>query len=69
MQDYDILIMFPSPCGDMVLKFYTKSIKTQKIILFPSPCGDMVLKLAKAAKDTGRSTEEFPSPCGDMVLK
>ena len=39
---------FPSPCGDMVLKFsaYCRNMNMQKE--FPSPCGDMVLKLYHA---------------------
>ena len=35
---------FPSPCGDMVLKFDVGQIDEIKDDLFPSPCGDMVLK-------------------------
>ena len=38
--------MFPSPCGDMVLKFGRRRF-IMFIIMFPSPCGDMVLKFKK----------------------
>ena len=35
--------MFPSPCGDMVLK-YDIMVVGVEVSAFPSPCGDMVLK-------------------------
>ena len=38
-------ISFPSPYGDMVLKFKRKNPDSvAEAALFPSPCGDMVLK-------------------------
>ena len=36
--------MFPSPCGDMVLKFSNSDAIREVLSLFPSPYGDMVLK-------------------------
>ena len=36
--------MFPSPCGDMVLKLFFLERGFLSWKRFPSPCGDMVLK-------------------------
>ena len=36
--------MFPSPCGDMVLKLLLRSDSDEGVRKFPSPYGDMVLK-------------------------
>ena len=36
---------FPSPCGDIVLKYVRILCFNELWIVFPSPCGDMVLKL------------------------
>ena len=38
------MLLFPSPCGDMVLKFAVEFFLDKERGLFPSPCGDMVLK-------------------------
>ena len=35
---------FPSPCGDVVLKYVTMNPIINNAALFPSPCGDVVLK-------------------------
>ena len=37
-------LLFPSPYGDMVLKFETRMDDTAMKKRFPSPYGDMVLK-------------------------
>ncbi len=37
---------FPSPCGDVVLKYYESEYRYEfPEDRFPSPCGDVVLKL------------------------
>ena len=37
--------MFPSPCGDVVLKFLVRRFLNAFLMnKFPSPCGDVVLK-------------------------
>ena len=36
----------PSPCGDVVLKYFSQLEKVEVDIEFPSPCGDVVLKLS-----------------------
>ena len=59
--------LFPSPCGDMVLKYHPQRNLGARPALFPSPCGDMVLKLMTGVCIVRCSV--FPSPCGDMVLK
>ena len=41
-----LVYMFPSPCGDMVLKFNVSAVVDAGLSEFPSPCGDMVLKLS-----------------------
>ena len=39
------VLVFPSPCGDMVLKSPTVERAAQVVERqFPSPCGDVVLK-------------------------
>ena len=35
---------FPSPCGDVVLKFMRTMLNMLEEVEFPSPCGDVVLK-------------------------
>ena len=37
--------VFPSPCGDVVLKFCQNERRCVYGFWFPSPCGDVVLKL------------------------
>ena len=62
--------MFPSPCGDVVLKLISsRDGNITKISQFPSPCGDVVLKYDILELFAYRVLEKFPSPCGDVVLK
>ena len=64
---------FPSPCGDVVLKyvvFFAKGIRSS----FPSPCGDVVLKslrlraLCRVAQNgvLRRGSDEPPFLCVNM---
>ena len=39
-----ILLVFPSPCGDLVVKEFVKSVVRCYVEVFPSPCGDLVVK-------------------------
>ena len=61
--------LFPSPCGDMVLKSCSISCCPAALRWFPSPCGDMVLKFAAVIPEAAIGTKMFPSPYEDMVLK
>ena len=67
--DYIVRVRFPSPCGDVVLKYCSLvDFWFWNGGLFPSPCGDVVLKLNVYDLD-GKTLLLFPSPCGDVVLK
>ena len=46
LMNEEIVAAFPSPYGDMVLKFLC-SHGWEPVVLFPSPYGDMVLKLSQ----------------------
>jgi len=44
---------FPSPCGDVVLKWYEVHLTPALAeIEFPSPCGDVVLKFMATKMDS-----------------
>ena len=48
-------VRFPSPCGDMVLKYWFFNEETDdEAWEFPSPCGDMVLKSDLPEGETDR---------------
>ena len=38
--------LFPSPCGDVVLKSIVNGAVRAGVLEFPSPCGDVVLKFS-----------------------
>ena len=60
--------MFPSPCGDVVLKFARKiRVRTRIVVSVPlRGCGFEIVCIGLRG-NTVRS--QFPSPCGDVVLK
>ena len=66
--------MFPSPCGDVVLKWEAIKSVGEVIRQFPSPCGDVVLKslrlraLCRVAQNgvLRRGSDEPPFLCVNM---
>ena len=59
--------MFPSPYGDMVLKFCFLSMP-EYIALVSVPLRGYGFEMG-SAKEFGTGRVVFPSPYGDMVLK
>ena len=62
--------MFPSPCGDVVLKWLSPYGDSVADILFPSPCGDVVLKY-RTLRTYRRVHHEVSVPlrgCGFEIL-
>ena len=59
--------MFPSPCGDMVLKFKEQyqTIQQARVSVPLRGYGFEIMGWYIIRKDR----KMFPSPCGDMVLK
>ena len=60
--------MFPSPCGDVVLKFEFEADGRMRIGMVSVPlrgCGFEIIFM-NSISDAFRL---FPSPCGDVVLK
>ena len=59
--------MFPSPCGDMVLKYDTDrgGLSRDEVSVPLRGYGFEII----AALSGCRGPFSFPSPCGDMVLK
>ena len=57
---------FPSPCGDMVLKFCHHFNLTDKFRMFPSPCGDSpILASPVATGEVARNASRWGAlvPC------
>ena len=65
------LILFPSPCGEEVMKLENLSYLADCNFKFPSPCGEEVMKYAPrfSTVATIQSGGVFPSPCGEEVMK
>jgi hypothetical protein len=65
--------MFPSPCGEKVMKNIDQTINkdVQKFygLAFPSPCGEKVMKNRHTFVIVAWFDKEFPSPCGEKVMK
>ena len=65
---------FPSPCGDVVLKCFLRSVISVMLLPFPSPCGDVVLKslrleaLCRVAQNSilRRGSDSPPLCCGNL---
>ena len=62
------VLLFPSPYGDVVLKFSWMELFRNSYPEFPSPYGDVFLKVLDHFMG-GLPEYKFPSPYGDVVLK
>ena len=60
--------MFPSPYGDMVLKFRTEPRKGMHQAV-SVPLRGYGFEIARTFKCSVKKEVKFPSPYGDMVLK
>ena len=62
-------VVFPSPCGDMVLKYDTIKKIVLDLVEVSVPlrgCGFEIINGEHKEKEVNAM---FPSPCGDVVLK
>ena len=60
---------FPSPCGDVVLKYALVPDSSIEYGEFPSPCGDVVLKLTVLPNGSVRRHVSVPlRGCGFKIL-
>ena len=60
--------MFPSPCGDMVLKLCAKTNGEASATIVSVPLRGYGFEMF-LPQQWSQSRRVFPSPCGDMVLK